>query len=187
MLGIQYSPMEDFVAHSSRWRVALIISVCVIFVAIGLGLIGAFGDVPGGRRYSQGYIQAVGWLSLTFFGFVAVSQFPLLIKTTEQLRLSANGIRWREWCDDFIPWAEVYKVSTWSSFGHRAIIIHLKNPDRYRGSGLRALMNVINRSYTGGDLFISMNSSDQTFDETFAAIDYFRQREIVGASANSSH
>lgn len=147
---------------------------CALFIALGLWLVGAFGEVPESRRHSQGYGQVVGWLTLTFFGFVAVSLFPLLLKTTEQLNLSAAGLRWNEWSDDLIPWSEVSQVSTWSSYGQRAIVIHLKNRDRFPGRGLRALLNVLNRKFSGGDLFISMNSTNRTFDETLSAVEFFR-------------
>ena len=166
--------MEDFVAYSSRARVAFLVLVCAGFVAVGLWLSGTFGEIPQSRRYSQNYGQVIGWLTVTFFGFVAVSLLPLLFKTSQQLHLSAAGLRWKEWSDDLIPWSEVAEVSTWSQYGQRSIVVHLKDRGRFPGRGPRALLNILNRRFSGGDLLISMNSTNRSFDETLAAIEHFR-------------
>ena len=141
-------------------------------------MLGAFGTVPQSRQHSSLTFQAAGLLTVTFFGLSAVSRMRMLVKRSALLCISENGLHWAEWSDAVIPWSEISEVSTWSSKGQRAIVVHLRNADRYPGRGLRAWMNKINRSFTGGDLVISMNNTDCTFDQAQQAIVRFRSNSV---------
>lgn len=168
-------PMASFTAKSSRRRIGMMVAVCAGFVALGLWLVGAFGKAQVSRYNSALSMQMAGWLCIGFFGLSGASRLPQLAKHQTILEVSAAGIRWLDWSDATIPWSEVKDVSIWTYQGQKAIVIKLVHPELYPGRGLRAFMNGLNRRFTNGDLVISMNPTDRTFAETYAAISSFRE------------
>ena len=86
--------MTDFVAYNSRWRIALIFLGAVGFVALGLWLAGAFGEVPSSRRYSASFTMGIGWLCILFFGLCALAAVKKFFDDNVQLLIgpSADGI-----------------------------------------------------------------------------------------------
>ena len=64
--------MGEFVAYNSRWRICLRFLGAIGFVAGGMWMVGAFGEVPSSPRYSGGSAVFIGWLSIVFFGLCAV-------------------------------------------------------------------------------------------------------------------
>ena len=166
--------MGDFIAYNSRWRVTLIFLGAVGFVALGLWMVGAFGEVPSSRRRSAGYTMGIGWLCILFFGFCAVAIVKKFFDDRAQLRIGRSGIVWSPWSDQLIPWSEITDVTTWSYRGQKAIILHLDNPDRFPGRGLTAKLAGANRKLTGGDISISLTGTDRSHDDAIEAITHFR-------------
>jgi hypothetical protein len=168
--------MQDFVANSSRWRIALMILGCAGFVAIGLWMIGAVGDLPSLRRLPSAVRLGIGWLGIIFFGFCGVSWIKRLSSGGEELRIDSVGIRWVRWSEQTIPWLEIGDVTTWSYKGQKSIILRLRNPARFPGRGFLGWTGKANRALTGGDIALSLASTDRSFDEAMTAIERFRPR-----------
>lgn len=166
--------MQEFVAHNSRWRVTLILFGAVGFVALGLWLVGTFGEVPTSRRHSSGYMIGIGWLCILFFGFCAVAGLKRLFDVEARLHIGPDGIVWSPWSDQIIPWSEISAVTTWSYRGQKAIILHLNNPSRFPGRGLSTKLAGANRKLTGGDISISLTGTDRSYDDAMAAIERFK-------------
>ncbi len=115
--------MDDFVAHNSRWRVALMLFVAVGILALGMWMIGAFGEVPSSRRYSAGFSTAIGWICILFFGMCGLAIVKKLFDKSAQLEIGPSGIRWSPWSDQLIPWSEIIDVTTWSHKGQTFIVL----------------------------------------------------------------
>ncbi|WP_162814935.1 STM3941 family protein [Erythrobacter aureus] len=175
--------MERFTARSSRWRVLLLAGGALLFVVGGLWIAGVLGEAPTSRRYSADMREVIGWVSVLFFGAVFIALLKQLFDDNTLLTIDARGIRSAQWSDDTIPWSEIVNVSTWSYKGSTSIILHLRNPSSYPGRGLRGWLSGANRALTGGDVAIAMVSSDKSVEETLDAIDFFRPRSAIQATA----
>lgn len=169
--------MEDFVAYPSRWRIVLLILGALAFVAIGFLMIGAFGEPPRSDRYSPIMMSAIGWSAIIFFGLCAFAAGKRLFETGEELRIGRNGIQCRRWSDELIPWSAISDVTIWSTRGQRFIILHLFDPPSFpRRRGALGKLAVANRVLTGGDVCISLTTTDRSFGEAMAAIEQWRPR-----------
>lgn len=144
------------------------------FVALGLWMVGAFVEVPSSRRFSAGYTMGIGWLSILFFGFCAVSIVKRFFDERAQLHIGTKGIVRSPWSDQLIPWSEITDVTTWSHRGQKFIVLHLKNPGRFPARGMLSKLAGVNRKLTGGDISISLTGTDRSYDDAMSAITRFR-------------
>ncbi len=167
--------MEDFIAYPSRTRVVLLGLGAAAFVALGLWMTGIFGAPPDSHRYSASTIFALGWICVVFFGLCGAAAIKKLIDAGEQLRIGRSGIRSTPWSDQTIPWSEITDVTTWSHRRQNMIILHLRDPSRFPGRGIGAMLAGANRRLTGGDIWISMTATDRSFEEAMSAIAQFRK------------
>jgi hypothetical protein len=165
--------MEEFVAHHSRARLALLLLAAVLFVAGGLWMAGMFGDPPTSRRYSPEVVKFVGWACLAFFGLCAVVIARRMFEGGDALRIDRTGITFTAWSDQTIPWSEITEISEWSMRGQRSIILHLRDPDRFPGKGVLGITAKANRAMTGGDVPISLSGTDRSYGDALAAIERF--------------
>ncbi|HEX6742426.1 MAG TPA: STM3941 family protein [Sphingomicrobium sp.] len=168
--------MMELTAHSSPWRMVLIVAGALGFVAIGCWMAGLFGDVPQFRRWPPELVQLFGWFAILFFGLAALVAIRRIFDGGPQLTISAEGIRWKQWSDDLIPWSGIGDVTVWEFGTQKTILLHLVDPVRYPSRTLLGKLGGANRALTGGDIPISLTGLDKSFDESFAAIREFRQR-----------
>lgn len=168
------SRMDDFVAHTSRRRIALLIAGSLGFVAIGVWMAGLFGPIPALRQMSPMVAEFWGWCAILFFGMCALAGAKLWWANSERLRIGRSGIRWSGWSDQTIPWDEIAAVTEWRYRNTRSIILHLRDPSLYPGRGFAAFSARANRALTGGDIGISLTGTDRKFADAIAAIARFR-------------
>ncbi|WP_226633745.1 STM3941 family protein [Novosphingobium profundi] len=169
--------MDDFVAHTSRWRAALIVATSLGFVAIGIWMAGLVGPVPVTRRAGLLMTEIWGWFCILFFGMCAIGGAKLWWTNAERLHISRSGIRWAGWSNQTIPWEEISDVTEWRHKGTKSIILHLRDPSRFPVEGpavLTGLSGRANRAITGGDVSITLLGTDRKFDEAILAIATFR-------------
>lgn len=165
--------MEEFVAHYSRWRLGLLLLASAGLVSLGLWGIGAFGEVPSSRRYSEDITVGIGWLCILFFSVCGLAIGRRFFDSTAPLRIGPSGIRWARWSNQFIPWSEIINVTTWRHRHQKFIILHLSDADRFPGRGLTAKLAGANRLFTGGDISISLAATDRSYDDAMEAIAHF--------------
>lgn len=168
----------NFVAHISRWRVASLILGSLGFVALGLWLAGAFGEVPSSRRYSAPVAIGIGSLCVLFFGLCAVAGVKRFSDNRVQLEIGPAGIVWQQWSNQLIPWTEITDITTWSHRRQKAIVLHLNDPARFPGRGLAAKLAGANRTLTGGDIAISLTGTNRSYDDAMEAIARFKTGAI---------
>lgn len=166
--------MDDFVAYPSRWRIALLIVGACAFVALGLWMLGAFGLPSTSGRHSPGFILALGWSSVFFFGLCALAWVRRLFDVREQLRIGPAGVQSAQWSEETIPWSEIIDVTIWSYKRQKTIVLHLRDRARFPGRGIAALLAGVGRSMTGGDISISLTGTNRSFADALASIERFR-------------
>lgn len=176
--------MEDFVAYSSRWRIAVYGLGAIAFVAIGLWMVGAFGFPPVWRHTPAAVTFLVGWSSVIFFGLCSVVCVKRLFNNREQLRIGLTGVRSALWSDQTISWSEIADVTTWSFRRQTAIILHLRDAKRFPRRGVGAMLASANRMLTGGDVSITLTGTDRGFEEAMSAIGRFRRKSHLLQSQN---
>lgn len=167
--------MQDFVAHHSRWRLAVLGLCAGAFVVAGLWMAGVFGAAHPTDRYSADSTVAIGWICVAFFALCGIAVVSRLFDTREQVRIGPQGIRWVRLSDRTIPWSDISDITEWSHRRQRMIVLHLRDPARWPRRGLSALLAGANRALTGGDVMISLTGTDRSFDEAVAAIARFRR------------
>jgi hypothetical protein len=168
--------MDDFVAYPSRSRVALLTLGSAAFVVAGLWMGGVFGPPPSSSRYSPEFLFAIGWVSVVLFGLCGVMWIRRLFDGREQLRIGSAGIHAAHWSDQTIPWSEIVDVTTWSYRGQKAIVLHLRDRNRFPGRGIAGALASVNRNLTGGDITISLTGTDRRIDDALSSIERFRSR-----------
>lgn len=171
--------MEEFVAHHSRWRLALFLLGAIAFVWGGLLMIGTFGPPPTSNRASPEFMTIFGGFVIALFGACAIAIAKRLFDGGEALRIGTTGISLAAWSDQTIPWSEITDISEWSFRGQRSIIVHLRDPNRFRGKGILGFAAKANRALTGGDVPISLTGTNRSFDEAAAAISRYRRASPI--------
>ena len=161
-------------AYNSRWRLALLLLMAIGFVLLGLWMGGIFGTPPHSRRYPDGEIFIVGWVCALFFGLCGLAIVKRFFDPSEQLRIGPLGVRFRSWSEDTVPWSEITRVTIWSHRRQKAIVLHLRNPDRFPGRGLAGKLAAANRKLTGGDISLNLTGTDRRFTDAMSAIQCFR-------------
>lgn len=163
-----------FIAMRSRWRIAGLIALALAFVALGLALAGVFGPLPGSSSDDGTERAVIGWVTIVFFGLCAVAGMKQLFRTGPFLRIDAQGITMAA-LDQRIAWNNIADVTTWQYRRQKSIILHLRDADAVRRRGIMArLLASTNRAVTGGDISISLGTTDRTMAEALDAIARFR-------------
>lgn len=172
--------MKEFRAYYSRWRMTLILLICLGFVTLGLLLAGVIGEPPDPDAWSRRrrsippeLFPYFGWFCAALFGIGV----PIILKRffdhDVQVAIGAAGIRVSRWSEATIPWSEIQRVSVWKYQHQKHIILHLHRPEAFPGRGIAAKLSGANRMLTGGDIAITLVGTDGRFDDAMAAIAHF--------------
>ena len=161
-------------AYNSRWRLALLLLVAIGFVLLGLWMGGIFGTPPHSRRYPEGEILVVGWGCALFFGLCGLAMVKRFFGPREELRIGPLGVRFRSWSEITVPWSEITRVTIWHYRRQRAIVLHLRNPDRFPGRGLASKLAAANAKLTGGDICLNLGGTDRNVTDAMSAIQRFK-------------
>ena len=147
------------------------------FVAMGLWMTGMFGSIPETTRYSADFLAVIGWICVFLFSLCGVAYTKDLFGPSEQLRIDAEGLRWKPWSDQIIPWAEITEIRKWEVGSQRGVDLKLRDPAQYRRAGLLALIANGGRTFSGGDVSICLSGTNRKFDEAMAALARFRPHD----------
>jgi len=159
-----------FTARTSPWRLALLALGAAAFVFGGLLIAGVLGPSP--RPGSEW----IGWLCASFFGLGGVVAVRRIFDGGDVVRISANGVYFKSWSEQTIPWSEIIDVTVWEFQRQKSIILHLRSPDRFPSTKLLGMVAGANRALTGGDVPVSLTGTDGSFEDAMTAIAYYRQR-----------
>lgn len=164
-----------FEARPSRGKLIAMLAGALLFVAISLFII-LNPDMIERRRWA---IPAA-YVGLPFFLLCAGLFGRMLFSGAVQVRVDANGIYWRRWQDMPIPFSEIERAWHYALMGQSTLCLALRQPDRYpsKSAVLRASAKA-NKRMGAGDVAISMNGLDRSFDELMDAVAYWGSRNGV--------
>ena len=115
-----------------------------------------------------------GWIAAAFFGFCSIGIVPRLFDREDQVRISAEGIRAKQWSDATIAWDAIADLFVWYHRGQQLLVLRLVDPAGYPSNRPFAGLAALNRRLTGGDVAISLAGTDRRVDEAMAAVARFR-------------
>ena len=98
----------------------------------------------------------------------------MFFETGALLSIGPQGIWWKRWSDEIIPWSEITDVTMWQHKGQKCLILHLQDQARFPGRSVMGWAGRANRALTGGNVSITLSGTDRSFDEAMAAIGYYR-------------
>jgi hypothetical protein len=158
-----------FEAKLSRIRVALMLAGSIGFVVAGLWLVGAFGAPPSTTLKAT----LAGWGGIVFFGLCAIVLARRLFQAGVEIRVDADGIYWRRWSDQTIPWNAIARISTGEIRRQRFVCLFLIDPHAFPSHGIAGKLAGANAAMGFGDIALSATGTDASFDQLMAAIDRF--------------
>ena len=164
--------MERFVARNSRTRLVLMLVGSLLFVGIGLWMVGAFGEPPQGSGRAAGK-NWVGWIAIPFFGAIALAIVGRLRDGREQLVVDERGIVWRPWSADVIPWSEIERIVERHVARQVMFGVHLRDPSRCPPTRWTGRIAARQRGFGMGDMSLTLSGTDRSNDELRDALNRF--------------
>jgi hypothetical protein len=161
--------VTSFEARNSPRRIALLLVAALAFVGLGAWMIGAFGEPPDHRFRTQ----AIGWVSIIFFGLGAILIARRLFEANVEIRIDANGIYWRRRSSQVIPWNAIDRITIREVRGQRFACLFLRDPRAFPSDGLTSMLAGANKAFGFGDVALGMAGTDRSFDELISAIKQF--------------
>ncbi len=98
-----------------------------------------------------------------------------LLDTRERIVIDGEGVRWRHWSDEIIPWPAIRRVTHTRASMQDYVGLWLDDPARYGATGLKRWLSWHSRH---GDVPIHAKATGATAEELLAAISRFRPEPI---------
>jgi hypothetical protein len=153
--------------RQSPWRMLLLIAGALAFVVLGLALIYGWMDA----RRSDHFVQAIGWISVLFFGACGlVGAWRLMSVRGPVVTISPQGIRDVRIAKETIPWPAIHDISTWS-FQYQKVMVLAVDPAVERRLTLSAIARMSRRANAslGADgLCIAATGLSMRYDDLLA-------------------
>ncbi len=154
------------VASQSVKRTVLLISMCVVFVGIGILMVLSPRD---------GSMDAFGgWLSI---GCGIVGGVPLLWKlVVRPLRLviDSNGIEWSDYSDETIPWSAISDINVLAVGVSRFVSVFLVDSARYPSRWTRRGWGPsLNTRLYKADMFVTTILLNRSLEDILDAVDQY--------------
>lgn len=100
--------------------------------------------------------QFWGALGLIFFGVCSVRLVQMILDKSPRIVLSDQGVLDRTMCKDVILWSDIEKAHVGQTANQKYICLFLKDPSKYKLTGLMALGASANRSMVGTSFTMNM-------------------------------
>jgi hypothetical protein len=163
---------ERLVARVSKGEVSFFALLCAGCVALGIWFIASPEDLVTRRYSSTAFISGVGWILAVFCGLCLAAFIRQLFRTGPVLEIDERGILWRRWSDTTIPWNAITRAEVGAVGEQKFLSLWLDEPESYPGRSTLGKLSHMNKGMGFGDLALSMQGTDQSFD---------RLVEVVGA------
>ncbi len=170
-----------FIAYYKTTRLLGLAGIGILFMGMGAVLAmqpaGAFdhsakiemiGLLLGGNNDLAGH--GLGWIAV----LSGAAIFPVIIKLMGHrepvMRIDADGIYWHRWSDKPIAWGNVASFKPTSVRAQKFVSIWLHHRSRDPGKGLLGKLAGANRAIGFGDVALSVQGTDKSFEELLEAV-----------------
>ena len=164
--------MDQVVARPSVWRMILLVICGFGFIAMGVFIAGWIGEAPKPGK------EWLGWVVLGIFVPATIMLIIRMFETGDVMRISAQGIYYRYWSEDTIPWDAIEKIIIWSYRGQKTIVLKLADVSRYPASSLWRKLISLNSRTAGGDIAINLARTNLSMRRALSAIEHFSGRKL---------
>jgi hypothetical protein len=123
-------------------------------------------------RNGVGFIQAVGWLGVAFFGLCFVAILFQLFRQGPTVVIDEFGVFDRRLGVGPIPWEDIASVSAAQVKSQRLILLWLRNEDQYLShvSAWRHRLAAANRALGFSPFCMSFTGLTPGFDEAYGRL-----------------
>jgi len=119
------------------------------------------------------------WVAVPLMGFAAVMLVVRLFDRRDRIVVDRNGILWRSWSDEIIPWRAIadfriekqYYYAGLFYFRHLCLYLHEPAPPPRMGWRARLFGRGSNLGF--GDITVSTIGMDRNVDDLLAALERF--------------
>lgn len=160
---------ERFVAKHLGEKLGFLILLSLLFVALGVWMV--VDPTPTSRVGSPAAMWGVGWFSIAFFGWRAVTLARLSFDGRPALEIDKQGFIWRHWSDDLIPWSAVVRKEQRSVRSQKFLCVWLDAPEHYPPRSTLGKLSGLNKGMGFGDIALSTQGTDQSFDRLVEVVD----------------
>ena len=157
---------DVFEARNSPWRMIGLALLSCGFVVLGAWLAGFFGPSPGDDSVKA---LAVGWTCMIFFGACGLVALPRIGNRDVVMRLDRNGVWWRQWSDDVIPWSQVVGMKPLTINRQKMLGLKLANPAMFPSTRLLGRLAAANRMF-GADIYLTTTGTDRSHADMEQAV-----------------
>jgi hypothetical protein len=169
---------ERLVARVSKGEVSFFALLCAGCVALGIWFIVSPEDLVTRRYSSPAFISGVGWILAVFCSLCLAAFIRQLFRTGPVLEIDEHGILWRRWSDATIPWNAITRVEVKTMREQKFLSLWLDEPESYPGRSTLGKFSSMNKAMGFGDLALSMQGTDQSFDRLVEVVDaHMRARD----------
>ncbi|MGV0633650.1 STM3941 family protein [Mycolicibacillus trivialis] len=166
--------LMPFEARVSRIKVFGLMIGCVVFVVGGLWIAGVLGDGADATIFHR----IIGWLSVVFFGLCLPVSVGRLIRGGLALRVDAEGIYWRQWSEQVIPWTAIRAAHVAAVRRQWYLNLDLYDPAAYPSKTILGWVKRLNTGMGYGDISLNVIATDHSFADLVAAFDRFAPAEL---------
>jgi hypothetical protein len=146
-------------------RFLLLVAGAIGFVPAGLWIAGVFGPPPRPGR------EWIGFVCAFFFATCGAFGIRRLLNPGDEIVIDGNGIKWRQWSDQLIPWDAITDIRVAVVRGRRFVCLYLREPAQYPSTRLLGRMAGVNRSLGFGDIALNVSGTDRTHDDLVEALE----------------
>jgi hypothetical protein len=163
--------MPAFIATVSRRRTAPLVLGAILFVIVGVGMLR---DPRGGL-----FLTIFGWAAILFFGLAGLVGVRQLFSSGPDTRIDGQGIWWRRWSDQRIPWDAIAALYP-AGVGRTSLLcLTLVDRDAYPSTRVMGKFAGLNRASGFGDIAVGVTGTDRSFAELVEAVERFAPRALL--------
>ena len=178
---------DNRVVHvkTGKLKIILLLLGCMGFVAAGILMIYLARSEPVADAF---FLNAIGFLSIGFFGLCGSYPFIKLFDTQPGLILDSIGIvdRSSGVAVGRVAWHDIRAISAIHVVGQSFLTLHLKNPQQYlqRGNFVQRQAHKLNYRFYGSPVQIAAGTLKISFGELMNLV--FQYHERYGSDLDRS-
>jgi hypothetical protein len=163
--------LERFVARPDRAKILGLALVSLVFSLLSLWVAGAWGEAP---RSGPTWI---GWPGAILFAVFAIGWSLRLRERADQIVVDAQGLTWRAYSEEHIPWSAVEAIERRSIRRQIFFAVYLKDPGAHPPTRLLGKVAAAQGGMGMGHFAINATGTDRSAAELEEALETFWHAE----------
>lgn len=115
-------------------------------------------------------VRLIAWLASVALLTTFIADVRRLRSTAPVMRIDENGVVWRRWSAELIPWSEIVSLHAIHLGSARFVGLVLARPERFPSKTLLGRTARVNRFLTGCNIALEVEGTDRRYEELVAAL-----------------